>query len=101
MSTYSFSEEAVRDLDDICEYVGRGNPNAGMRLFDAIREKCKLVAGFPNMGKKYEALSPGLRGFTIDDYIVFYYPSEDGITVTRIASGYRDLKSLFESADDD
>ncbi len=101
MSTYSFSDDAVRDLDDICEYVARGNPNAAMRLFDAIREKCKLVAGFPNMGKKYERLSPGLRGFIVDDYIIFYYPSADGITVVRVASGYRDLESLFESTDDD
>ena len=31
---------------------------AASELFDAIRQKCKLVAEFPNMGKRYERLSP-------------------------------------------
>ena len=59
----------------------------------------KLVAGFPNMGKSYDILSPNLRGFTVDDYIVFYYPREDGIDVVRVVNGYRDLKSLFSEFD--
>jgi hypothetical protein len=39
-----------------------------------IRAKCKAVANFPNMEKSYSKLSPGLRGFIVEDYIVFYYP---------------------------
>ncbi len=51
------------------------------------------------MGKSYDILSPNLRGFTVDDYIVFYYPREDGIDVVRVVNGYRDLKSLFSEFD--
>ena len=36
------------------------------KLFDAIRKKCKVVGSFPNMGKSYEKLAPGLRGFTVE-----------------------------------
>ncbi|NJM73418.1 MAG: type II toxin-antitoxin system RelE/ParE family toxin [Scytonema sp. RU_4_4] len=65
MSHYSFSDEAVKDLNFICdEYIAQNNPNAANKLFDAIRQKCKLVSGFPNMGKSYEELSPNLRGFS-------------------------------------
>jgi toxin ParE1/3/4 len=95
MSNYSFSDEAIQDLDEICEYIARSNPKAASKLFDDIRKKCKLVADFPNMGKSYEKLAPLLRGFVIDDYIVFYYPQPDGIYVTRVVSGCRDLESLF------
>ncbi|MBD0385977.1 MAG: hypothetical protein ICV54_05435 [Nostoc sp. C3-bin3] len=42
-----------------------------------------------------EILSANLRGFNIEEYIVFYYPREDGIDITRVISGYRDLESLF------
>lgn len=42
-----------------------------------------------------EDLHASLRGFVVDDYIVLYYPKEDGINITRVASGYRDLESLF------
>lgn len=52
------------------------------------------------MGKSYEKLSPNLWGFTVNDCIIFYYPSEDGIKVTRVVSGYRDLESLFSTLDD-
>lgn len=96
MSSYSFSDAAIQDLDEICEYIARSNPKAASKLFDNIRTKCKLVAGFPSMGKSYERFIPNLRGFVVDDYIIFYYPIEDGITITRVASGYRNLKSLFE-----
>ena len=47
------------------------------------------------MGKSYGRLVPNLRGFVVDDYIVFYYLQEDGINITRVASGCRDLESLF------
>jgi toxin ParE1/3/4 len=96
MSSYSFSDEAIQDLDEICEYIARSNPKAVSKLFDDIRKKCKLVADFPGMGKSYRRLVTNLRGFVVDDYIIFYYPSEDGILITRVASGYRDLESLFE-----
>ena len=101
MSSYSFSDEAVRDLDEICNYIAQNNPSAASKLFDSVRKKCKVVANFPNMGKRYEKLAPGLRGFTVDDYIIFYYPKEDGIDVTRVISGYRDLESLFLDLNED
>lgn len=96
MSSYSFSDEAIQDLDEICEYIARSNPKAASKLFDDIRKKCKLVADFPSMGKSYGKFVTNLRGFVVNDYIIFYYPIEDGIAITRVASGYRDLKSLFE-----
>ncbi len=49
MSNYSFSDEAIQDLDEICEYIARSNTKAASKLFDDIRKKCKLVASFPNL----------------------------------------------------
>ena len=95
MSSYSFSDASIKDLDDICEYLARQNSKAASELFDAIRKKCKLVANFPNMGKTYSRLAPNLRGFVVEDYIVFYYPRKDGIDIARVVSGYRDLEALF------
>lgn len=46
------------------------------------------------MGKNYGRLASNLKGFVVDDYIVFYYPRDDGIDVARVVSGYRDLDSL-------
>ncbi|MEH1825771.1 MAG: type II toxin-antitoxin system RelE/ParE family toxin [Nostoc sp.] len=95
MSNYSFSDAAIQDLDEICEYIARSSPKAASKLFDDIRSKCKLVASFPNMGKSYGRFVPNLHGFVVNDYIIFYYLREDGIIITRVASGYRDLEYLF------
>jgi plasmid stabilization system protein ParE len=32
----------------------------------------------------------------IDDYIIFYYPAENGIKIIRVIHGSRDLKVLFQ-----
>jgi toxin ParE1/3/4 len=94
---YGFSEDAIADLDEICDYLGRYSVKAASKLFDRIRQRAKLVASFPNTGKSYDDLIPGLRGFMVDDYIVFYIRVGDGIEVLRVISGYRDLRSVFES----
>ncbi len=95
MNTYSFADEAVRDLNEICDYIARQNVKLASNFFDTVRKKCTLFANFPNMGKNYEQLAPNLRGFLVDDYIIFYYPRTDGITVVRVVNGYRDLEDLF------
>jgi toxin ParE1/3/4 len=53
MGSYVFSELAVQDLDQICDFVAQSNVKAASQLFDSIRQKCKLVADFPGMGKSY------------------------------------------------
>jgi toxin ParE1/3/4 len=93
---YGFSEDAIADLDAICDYLGRYSVKAAGKLFDRIRQRAKLVASFPDTGKSYEDLIPGLRGFVVDNYIVFYIRAGDGIEVLRVISGYRDLRSVFE-----
>lgn len=56
-------------------------------IFDAIQKKSLLAARFPNMGKKYDNISPGLRGFEVDRYTVLYYPKVGGIDIVRIEVG--------------
>lgn len=95
MASYQFSEDAIRDINEICDYIAQNNPSSASNLFDAIRQKCKLVANFPNMGKRYDKIRPNLKGFLVRDYIIFYYAHDEGIVIVRIVSGYRDLDALW------
>lgn len=95
MSHYTFSPDAIRDLEEICDGLTLIDAAVASRLFDRIRQKCKLVAGFPNMGKRYEELAPDLRGFVVDSYCVFYYPLPDGIEIVRVIDGRRDIEAIF------
>lgn len=93
---YGFSEDAIADLDEICLYLGQRNVAVAGKFFDRVRQRCKLASTFPGMGKAYEDLIPGMRGFVVDDYLVFYVVIGGGIQVLRVISGYRDLRSVFE-----
>lgn len=95
MKTYSLSDEAIQDLENLCDFLAQTSPKAASQIFDEIRQKAKLLAQFPNMGKPYDRLVPNLRGAIVRDYIIFYYPRADGIDIARIISGYRDLDTLF------
>ena len=53
MKTYSFSTEAIQDLDQICQYIAQNDQPAASKIFDAIRKKARLLSQFPNMGKAY------------------------------------------------
>lgn len=68
MNSYSFSDAAVQDLEEICDYIAQQNPLAASRLFDSIRQKCKMLSQFPKMGKRYEKLASNLRGFVVEDF---------------------------------
>ncbi|NER45887.1 MAG: type II toxin-antitoxin system RelE/ParE family toxin [Symploca sp. SIO1A3] len=70
------------------------NRDFAVKFFENVREKCRKVAQFPNMGKNYGEIKVNLRGFVVNNYIVFYFPRSDSIDVVRIISGYRDLESL-------
>jgi toxin ParE1/3/4 len=95
MGSYGFSDDASADLDEICTYLELHNAKVASRLFDRIRKKCKLVADFPEMGRSYEELIPGLKGFVVDNYVVFYVIVGDSVQILRIVSGYRDIEKIF------
>ena len=96
MGYYSFSDLAIQEIEEVCEFITQTHPKLASQWFDEVREKCKLVSSFPSMSKSYAWLDSDLRGFVIDNYIVFYYPAENGIKVIRVIHGSRDLKVLFK-----
>jgi len=53
MGTYSFSDAALADLDEICASMSEINPGLAIRFFEKVRDKCRQFAQFPNMGKTY------------------------------------------------
>lgn len=84
------------DLADLWHYVAQDNISAARRLNNKIIAKCQKLAEFPGMGRERSELSPGLRGFPIDNYIIYYRETDFGIDVIRILSGFRDIPALFE-----
>ncbi len=95
MNRYILTAQAKLDLREIKNYIGRNNLTAARRFVEEFREQCQLIIKFPEMGRGYEELAPGLRGFGLGNYIILYRQIQDGIEVNRLLSGYRDIETLF------
>lgn len=95
MSQYRISDQARADVSELWDYIARQSVRAADRLVDAIFDKYKILASFPELGTSYEQYRPGLRGFAFGNFVIFYRASEDGIEVARVVRGARDLPSLF------
>ena len=95
MSRYIISPLASRDLNAIADYFLERNLEAGEKLFQKFNKKCQQLTNFPNLGRSYAGLKPGLRGLPLDGYIVFYRVINDGVEIVRVVGGRQDLEVLF------
>jgi len=80
---------------EIREYVAKDSPHAARRLVDALEEKCRRLARFPELGERCDDLAPALRCLSVGAYVLFYRPAPDGIEVARVIRGGRDIIPLF------
>jgi toxin ParE1/3/4 len=53
------------------------------------------------MGRRRDELSPNVRSFPINNYLIFYRLIEQGVEILRVVSGYQDLEDLFLEQDED
>ncbi len=86
---------ALRDLDEIWDYIAQDSPEAADHFVDKVEKQCRLLAEFSNIGTRCETIYPALRFLVVDKYLLFYLPLDDGIEVVRVLHGARDLESLF------
>lgn len=89
------SDLAESDLIEIWFFIAKDSPAAADRFLDLLDEKCELLAGSPEIGRRREELAPGLRGFPVKRYTIYYRQTDAGIEVVRVLSAYRDLGLQF------
>jgi len=95
-------ELALRDLEDIADYIAKDNPRTALRFLSAAERTFTLLADQPQMGTAYETddgeLSD-LRRFPVagfQNYLIFYKGSEEGIQVVRIIHGAREIPNVLD-----
>ncbi|MEH1796473.1 type II toxin-antitoxin system RelE/ParE family toxin [Nostoc sp.] len=72
MNRYIMSLPASGDLQAIADYFAVENVEAGEQVLYVFNQKCQQLVSFPNMGRQYDDLRPGLRGLPLDGDIIFY-----------------------------
>ena len=87
---------AKKDLAEIWSYIAQDSHKNADKFIDLIQEKLELIASFPSLGESCDELIDGLRSFPIGNFIIFYFPLEDGLDVVRVIHGSRDIPTIFQ-----
>ena len=87
--------EAENDLEEIWWFIAQDSPDNADRFLDRIQESCLALADFPQLGVNREELKTDLRSQPVGNYLIFYFPLEDGIDIIRVLHGSRDMERLF------
>jgi toxin ParE1/3/4 len=97
VSTFRNTPRAEADLEEITDSFAERNPDAGIRLLDAITARCRQLANQPRQGRRRDDLSPGVRSVVVRGSVIFYRPGASGVEILRVLHGARDMKpDLFE-----
>lgn len=87
--------EAKSDLDEIWWYIAQDNPNNADKFLDRIQETLLTLADHPIMGISRDQIKNGIRSHIVGNYLIFYFPLQDGVDIIRVMNRVRDIESLF------
>lgn len=87
--------EAENDLDEIWWHIAQDSLHNADRFLDRIEERCWALADFPQMGASRDELKAGLRSHPVGNYLIFYFPLEDGVDIIRVIHGSRGIENLL------
>ena len=86
-----WSLPAAEDLERICEWIARDNPEAARRVARTIYDGCGSLKQFPNLGRASRRLA-GRRELTFPPlpYIVVYQVTPKTVEISRIFHAAQD-----------
>ena len=94
MPRLRYSAESKEDLKQIASYIAQDKPMVAREWVARIKEKCRLVAGNPNIGDERPELGLGIRSSYLGSYVVYFRRTERVVEIVRVIRGDRDTKSL-------
>ena len=99
MAQVKRSFEAEEDLIGIWLHVAGDDPTAADGVLDFLEEQFRLIAEMPQIGRVRDDLWPGGYCFNAgkvswrSQFLVFYFIVVDGIEITRVLEGHRNIES--------
>lgn len=90
------TEQAEADLENIGRYLMQYSPNATVRVLRNFRKQFNLLATFPLLGRARDDVLIGARCLVMDEYLIFYQPSDEIVEILRIRHGAQEPQDLFD-----
>ncbi len=90
---------ALRDLQDIHDYIARDNPDAASAFLDRIDSRLEMIREHPGIGRKREELPVGLRSVVEGNYLVIYrlLAEQNTLEIARVLHSKRNIKNIIKA----
>lgn len=100
MSGYVLASGAAADLLEIVRYTKRkwGQVEA-QHYRDELELALQQLSLAPDVGRKREAIAPGLRSFRVAQHVAFYIQQKDKLTILRILHPRMNVDEAFEKGE--
>lgn len=86
---------AIRDVDEIWDWIATEDLEAADRLSDRIARATDRLADFPQSGAPRPELGPDGRSIVVGKYLVLYRVGPDCVDILRVVHGARELGALL------
>ena len=95
MSEFVLHPDAVKDLDEIWEYIATENFDAADRVREEIYDAVQSLVPFPHVGhSRPDLTSRPLRFQTAREYVIACAPDEKPLTVIAVLHGRRNPRVI-------
>jgi toxin ParE1/3/4 len=86
---------ADSDLAGIIQYgVETWGERQASDYAEQIWDRLAILAQFPDIGRRRDRLSPGLRSHPAGEHLIFYRFTDDDLIVRRLAHSRQDVESF-------
>ena len=90
------SREAVRDLEEIWEYIAEDSLASADLFIDEIVIKCCELVQLKGVGHRRDDLISGLLSVAFRKYVIFFQRRGNKVEIVRILHGARDIRTVFK-----
>ncbi|HEY0302663.1 MAG TPA: type II toxin-antitoxin system RelE/ParE family toxin [Rhizomicrobium sp.] len=92
-----YSPEAEAELVEIAGYIAQDSERQAEAFVARLRKKAEAISHMPRIYRRRDDLGLGLRSAVVGKHLIVFRIMDDGIEVSRVVHGARDLKRLFET----
>jgi toxin ParE1/3/4 len=90
-------ELARADELEIWLFMATDNVTAADRILDRLDEAVRMLAEFPDAGRERDELTPGLRSYAVEGFVLYYAHDRTRLEVVRVLSARRNVtRALFK-----
>ena len=97
MAEIRWTEEAIKWLRNIHDYISEDNPIAARNVIEGIYEKTQILESFPEVGYKYRNESDGeIRILLYGHYRIAYLIKQDAVEILGIFHGSMEIEKYIK-----